>query len=152
MPTSPTEKPHPRDRTLCDDSDLGERGFSLAEMLLVVALLALASGLVMARGGGAGSGAAEAQLVRYLREARAEAMVAGGVVRIVLDPVTQSLSGAATHAPDPGGPMQLDAPGGAILFHPDGSSRGGTLRVTPARGPAFGVAVQPLSGAVAALR
>lgn len=143
--------------------DDGEGGFTLVEMLLVVVLLALASGLVMARASPDRSAVTlSALLGDYLREARALAILEGRIVTLEVDPATGRLSGptsldATFAALGFDARVTLDAsqpPANSLLFHPDGSTGGGVLHILPpdGAGGGYGFAVAPLTGAVIALR
>jgi general secretion pathway protein H len=133
-----------------------EAGFTLAEMLVVLVILALAAGLVIGRTSSGGSALSAAQLRSYLRDARAQAMQTGRTVDIGLGP-----QGVSLLAQSPVGRLVLPAgtqlavsvPTGAtgLRFYPDGTSQGGRIMAQPPRGPAYGADIAALTGAVAAL-
>jgi general secretion pathway protein H len=110
-------------------------GFTLLEILIVVAVLALVLTLILRRGpltspalsvrGTAG------EVVQALRTARSEAIADGHPVVLLLDParrayVTTGSAPRVLHAPPP---MMIMAPSNGIRFMPDGSSSGGDVAV-----------------------
>ena len=134
-----------------------ESGFTLAEMLAVLAIMALAAGLVVGRGLPGGHIVQLAALEGYVRDARSAAMVQGHVVVVSVDPAASQLRAEPDLAPldlGVGAQVQSHSAGGdgRFVFFPDGSAIGGALRVVPARGKAFGIVIAPLTGAVTALR
>ena len=142
------------------DRDGAEDGFTLVEMLLVVALLAIMAGLVMARANPDRSASAlSAQLRDYLHQARAIAILHGRVVVLELNPATGQLSGPSplgTLAIKAGLSLDLGASlDKGLTFQPDGSSAGGILHIlrrgTPGAMPDNGLVVAPLTGAITAL-
>lgn len=120
-----------------------ERGFTLLEVMVVVALLALAAAVTAGLLGGGMDGVrlrrAAQEIAVQLRHARAHAMATGQVQRFVIEPATHRYS-----APGRGdgriddslairfkGAREL-VPGagqGAIEFHPDGASSGGRIEL-----------------------
>lgn len=137
------------------------RGFSLLELLLVVALIA-ATGL-MAAGvltGGfdrmALRGSAQ-EVAAQLRFARAHAIATGSPQRFTIDPSSRAWEGAKGRAgtlPREIGiqvtsarELQPAAGVGAIMFFHDGASSGGRVRLT-LRGAAWNIDVAWLTGEV----
>lgn len=126
-----------------------DRGFTLLEMLVVLAVLGLVAGLVVARGpmrsAGLDARTAANQLAGVLRAARSEAIATDRPVAVLIDGV------AGTVRIGPGPPRSLGAtllpPARPIVFAPDGSSAGGRIGV--AAGPVRRqVAVDWLTGRV----
>ena len=113
-----------------------ERGLSLLELLLVVALLGLLVGLgaqAFGMKGGAGR-KAEGELQRLLQEARERSLRGGLVVRVSCEALARQAarSDAAGKPPGLECVAALPSPGhdAAIAFYPDGSSSGGFIRFT----------------------
>lgn len=134
-----------------------EAGLTLAEMLLVLAIMALAAGVVVGRGGLPGQGAIRAaSLEGYLRQARAQAMVERQPVWLASPDglVLAKDRGGAAFQPGRGFVVQVraaDGGGAAIGFAADGSSNGGTVTILGADGSQYGAAVAAVTGVVAAL-
>ncbi len=125
-----------------------EAGFTLIEMIVVLAVLGLVAGLVLARGAPRSAGlemrAATGAVAQAMRVARTEAIMSNRPVTVVFDPRAGTLRvGARTPRSLPAGTAitvvttadlvgaGAGAPAG-IAFQPDGSSSGG--RVELARG------------------
>jgi general secretion pathway protein H len=119
-------------------------GFSLLEVLLVVALIALAGTLAVAvaRGGldGMRLRSSARTLAAELRFTRAQAIASGRVQRFEIDPARHRWQAAGKHhgeIPKALGvdfigarEVQPDAGVGAIQFWPDGGSSGGRVRLS----------------------
>ena len=115
-------------------------GFTLIEILVVVAIIAVVMGVLIGRGPvrshGLETRAAAGALAQALRAARAQAIAVDHDVTVVIDPVRHVF--AADNSPisriDPGTalvvrPPALMGPGQAarIVFSADGSSTGGDI-------------------------
>ncbi len=131
MPTSPRDS---------------EAGLSLVEMLLVLAILALASGLVLGRGSPGRSRLDQAQLASFLSEARSAAMLSGEPVLVLAEEgvLFARQSGVSIAQYRPEGRLQ---DGGAILLRTDGTSPGGRIAVTEA-GKTYGADILDPSGGI----
>ena len=142
------------------------RGFSLLEMLLVMALVAAASLLAVAAFGGGMQGmklrGGAKELAAQMRFARAVAISSGQPQDVVIDPGARSWEGAKDRSgslPDvgevvfTGARASLFAQGGdadgkgTIRFFPDGAATGGRVRMT-ANGGGWDVDVGWLTGEV----
>ena len=107
-----------------------QTGFTLLEMLVVLVILGLATGLLLTRGvrpsPAVEARAAAARVAAALRGARGRAILTDAPVTVALD--------AAAHRLRIGGAPPLDLPpaltlsgSGIIRFAPDGSSSGGRI-------------------------
>ena len=125
-------------------------GFTLLEMIVVLAILGLALALVVTRGPPRSPGldmrAAASLVARSLREARSQAIAANSPTAVTLDPATGSIAagGRVVRLPPD---VALSAPAATVSFAPDGSSSGGTVGLAGA-GRRFVVAVNWLTGRV----
>ena len=109
----------------------GERGFTLIEMLVVMAIAGLIAGIAFPAVERAlatlAFRSASTQLRLGLRSQRAEAIRTGRPMRLRLSPDGRMLLGPPTTAfrlPDG---IALALPPGGIGFYPDGSATGGML-------------------------
>lgn len=138
-------------------------GFSLLEVLLVVALIALAGTLAVtvARGGleGMRLRSSARTLAAELRFTRAQAIASGQVQRFEIDPASHRWRAAGKHHGDVpkelaiafigAREVQPSAGVGAIQFWPDGASSGGRVRLSKGRA-SWDVDVAWLTGRVVA--
>lgn len=143
-------------------TDAGEAGFTLAELLVVLALLALIYGMVAPSLGRAVGGGeihvASRELVSALREARSAAIAGGREVRFVVDGAAgvygygqarRSVPRGLDIAADVPGSRRLPQNAAAIDFFPDGASTGGQVVLSARGGGArTAVAVDWLTGRV----
>ena len=146
------------------------RGFSLMEMLLVLALIAVASLLAVAAFGGGMQGmklrAGAKDVAAQMRFARAVAISSGQPQDVVIDPQARRWQGAKGRSgtlPDGGeivftgahaSQFSIDAGGdgkGVVRFFPDGAATGGRVRLL-ANGGGWDVDVRWLTGEVRVAR
>lgn len=117
-------------------SATGEEGFTLLEMLVVLALVGLASGLVFPSFKSmiavSEFNRAAADVALSMREARAKAIRTGSPVALSVMSKGQAFAISGSTPRDVPRAVSLRA-GGPIRFMTDGSSSGGTVRVE--RGP-----------------
>ena len=140
-------------------------GFSLLEMLMVLALVAAAGALAATAMSGGIAGlrlrAAAKEVAAQLRYTRAQALATGEAQRFVIDPRAHRWSAPQGHhgvLPATLGiafigarETQPSAGEGAIVFFPDGASTGGRVQLS-ARQAAWNVDVAWLTGEVRVAR
>lgn len=136
-------------------------GFSLLEMLLVLAIIAAASLLAVAALGGGMQGiklrAGAKEVAAQMRFARAIAISTGQPQDVVIDPQARTWEGAKGRSgrlPDGGEivftgarEVQPEDGKGAVRFFPDGAATGGRIRML-ANGAGWDVDVGWLTGDV----
>ncbi len=145
-------------------SDTRQGGFTLVELLVVLAILALAYALAVpsmsTAVGGARRDAEARALVAALREARSTALVTGREVRFTLDPADRSWRfGDRRGRIDEQLRLTLELPPGGrddagrpfIAFFPEGGSTGGRMALADAGGSAQ-IQVNWLTGRVGLAR
>jgi general secretion pathway protein H len=138
-----------------------QRGFTLIEIILVIAIIALASVLAAAAMGGGFRGmqlkASARQIASNLRYTRAQAIETGQPQSFVIDPhghhwrapkarhgdIPAKLGIVFTGARE----VQPKAGEGAIVFFPDGAATGGRIRLTSGKS-AWNIDVGWLTGQV----
>ena len=145
----------------------GRAGFTLLEMLVVLAIIAAASLLAMSAFGGGLRGmqqrAAAKELAAQLRFARAVAISSGRAQDVVIDPRARSWRGARGRSGRlPGGGevvftgagaarFGLEDGKGVVRFFPDGAATGGRIRLLagePGQRGGWDVDVRWLTGEV----
>lgn len=113
-----------------------DQGFTLIEMIVVLVVLALAGSIVVARGPlhspTLDLRAAARTLATDLRSTRSQAVDDDHDLAFTIDPVLHDYGqrGGRRHALPPG--IAVTTPMPPILFHPDGSSSGGSIVLTKA--------------------
>ena len=134
-----------------------DAGFTLIEVLVVLAILGLVAGLVAVRGPSRSAAldlrAASGEVARAMRLARTQAIAGNAAVPVVLDPATSGYrvgDGPPRRLPAGIG-LSVIAVAGAglptISFAPDGSSSGGRVELA-AGGRRVQVGVEWLTGRV----
>ena len=137
----------------------GTAGFTLLEMLVVLALLGLSLGLVLGAGrpvpAGTAARAAASEIANALRLARSQAILGNRPVAVTLDLASRRyrVGAASDRGLPPGIELGLFTASGQVLgtaagrirFEPDGSSTGGRIIVTGGS-RAVSVGVDWLSG------
>lgn len=125
----------------------GQRGVSLLEMLLVIALIAATGVLAAATLGGGFAGmqlrSSAKEIAAQLRYTRTQAIATGEPQRFAIDPAAhtwQAPNGRNGEIPDPLGirfygarQVQPSRGEGAIVFFPDGASTGGRVQLSRER-------------------
>jgi general secretion pathway protein H len=137
-----------------------DQGFTLIEILVTLAILGVAMGLIIGRGPMNSHGlqlrAAAGAIAQSLRAARAQAIATDHDVSLAIDPVRRvfAVDDTPPHqlAPDLDVailPPALKGPGTVrlIRFSPDGSATGGQILLGSGR-PRIGIAVEWLTGKV----
>jgi general secretion pathway protein H len=141
------------------------RGFTLIELILVLALIALLAGLTLpAVGRGVDALQVRAEVgsfAAFLRYAREQAITRREAQEVTINPdahlLTLRAAGAessrATRRLSPRISITADSPTGlTITFSPGGVSTGGSFRLVGPDGRAYRVSVNPLTGRVSNAR
>jgi general secretion pathway protein H len=125
-----------------------QHGFTLIEMIVVLAVLGLALSLVLLHGGGRSPGlefdSAVREVAGTLRLARSRAIADDRLVTVVIAPRSYQLDGGAAIVLPPDLSMTGN---GLIRFLPDGGSSGGQITLRMA-GRAMTIDVDWLTGRV----
>ena len=141
-----------------------QRGFTLLEIILVMAIIALASLLAAAAMGGGFRGmqlkASARQIAANLRYTRAQAIETGRPQRFEIDPARHTWQAPKSHHGEIPPKLEIEFTGareaqstgarsgiGAILFFPDGAATGGRIRLGSGKA-AWDVDVSWLTGQV----
>lgn len=148
----------------CSTNSRHQRGFTLVELVVVLALLALAYGLAapaLTRAVGGGElRVAMGELALALNQARAGAVVGGAPQRFTVDGLAgaygqgqarRALPASLTIAAAVPDALRSSAHVAAIDFFPDGSSTGGRIVVSARDGGRSALAVDWLTGRVTAV-
>jgi len=123
------------------------RGFTLLEIILVIAIIAAASVLAATAMGGGFRGmqlkASVRQIASNLRYTRAQAIATGEPQRFVIEPARHVWTAPKNHRGEIPAKLGVEFTGareaavsgspsgqGAILFFPDGAATGGRIRLT----------------------
>ncbi len=137
-----------------------QAGFTLLEMLIVIAILGAAAAIIVARGPSRSPGLearqAASQIAETMRLARSRAIAANRPVPMMLDLATHrlTLDGVARDAPAPSVALAAVMADGSVprrqavfVFAPDGSATGGRI-VLGVGARRFAVIVDWLTGRV----
>ena len=141
-----------------------QRGFTLLEIVLVMAIIALASVLAAAAMGGGFRGmqlkASARQIAANLRYTRAQAIETGRPQRFTIDPARHLWQAPKAHHGDIPSKLSIEFTGareaqsdrarsdvGAIEFFPDGAATGGRIRLGSGKA-AWDIEVSWLTGQV----
>lgn len=167
MPAVPSAKPHAEAPLVAINAAPSKRarGFSLLEMLLVVALIAAVGVLTATSLTGGMEGArlrsAAKQVAAQLRFTRAQAIATGQPQRFTIDPATHTWTAPKQRSGEIPEQLGIVFTGarevqptrgvGAIVFFSDGASTGGRVQLT-ARRAAWNVDVKWLTGEVSVRR